>query len=53
MTPQELALDLEQNARLPAGNLDRFNGYGGMGLPFASGHVFGRQMVIGMTNSGS
>ena len=39
MTPQELALDLEQNARLPAGNLDRFNGYGGMGLPFASGHV--------------
>lgn len=39
MTPQELALALEQHVRLPAGNRERFSGYGGMGLPFVSGHV--------------
>jgi hypothetical protein len=38
MGPRELALSAE-NAALPAGNDERFNGWGIMGLPFRSGHV--------------
>jgi hypothetical protein len=37
--PRTLVERLESAARLPAGVDERFNGYGVMGLPFASGHV--------------
>ncbi len=39
LSPQELADQLESSPSLPAGADERFNGYGVMGLPFASGHV--------------
>ena len=39
MHPRELVADLEAAPSLPAGSEERFNGYGVMGLPFASGHV--------------
>jgi hypothetical protein len=37
--PQELIRRLEAEATLPAGDEERFGGYGIMGLPFTSGHV--------------
>jgi len=37
--PREQAEHLESGLALPAGTGERFNGYGVMGLPFASGHV--------------
>lgn len=39
--PRTLADELERSAQLPAGEDERFAGYGVMGLPFASGHVLG------------
>ena len=37
--PRELVSRLERTPSLQRGNDERFNGYGVMGLPFASGHV--------------
>jgi hypothetical protein len=37
--PRDLANEIERNARLPAGQTERFAGYGVMGLPFTSGHL--------------
>jgi hypothetical protein len=37
--PKELVDRLEQGARLPGGNEERFVGYGVMGVPFTSGHL--------------
>jgi hypothetical protein len=37
--PKEAVDRLEQGVELPAGNEERFSGYGVMGLPFASGHI--------------
>jgi hypothetical protein len=37
--PSVEAAEIERHAELPTGAGDRFNGYGVMGLPFASGHV--------------
>jgi hypothetical protein len=39
--PKILIDRLEQGLSLPTGDLERFSGYGVMGLPFASGHVLG------------
>lgn len=39
MEPRDYAERLERTAELPAGNDERFQGYGVMGAPFASGHV--------------
>jgi hypothetical protein len=38
-TPSVQVAEIERQALLPAGAGERFNGYGVMGLPFASGHV--------------
>lgn len=38
-TPSQLVRQVETGAALPAGDEERFAGYGVMGLPFASGHV--------------
>lgn len=38
-TPRETAAALEAGAFLPAGDAERFNGYGVIGVPFISGHV--------------
>ncbi|MCD6682259.1 MAG: hypothetical protein LT102_16705 [Burkholderiaceae bacterium] len=40
MTPRDYAIAAE-NAELLPGSDERFNGYGVMGLPFASGHILG------------
>lgn len=37
--PQQLVEGIESGVDLPGGTDERFNGYGVMGLPFASGHV--------------
>ena len=37
--PRELVERLERGVELPAGNDERFLGYGVMGLPFVSGHI--------------
>ena len=37
--PRRLIEQLETTVSLPPGSEERFNGYGVMGLPFASGHV--------------
>jgi hypothetical protein len=39
--PKTLVDRLEQGLSLPDDGLERFSGYGVMGLPFASGHVLG------------
>lgn len=39
MKPQELAVQLDTKPQLPKGKLERFNGYGVMGVTFRSGHV--------------
>ncbi len=36
---RELIAEIERGVELPSGTDERFNGYGVMGLPFASGHV--------------
>lgn len=41
MEPQDCAARIERSPTLPGGTMERFNGYGVMGLPFASGHVLG------------
>jgi len=38
-SPRFLASRLDAEIALPTGDRERFNGYGVMGLPFASGHV--------------
>jgi len=38
-SPKELVDQLEQGAKLPRGNEERFAGYGVMGVPFTSGHL--------------
>lgn len=40
-SPRQLAERTEAAPVLPAGTEERFSGYGVMGLPFRSGHVFG------------
>jgi hypothetical protein len=37
--PRDLVDRLEASPQLPAGSEERFNGYGLMGLPLASGHI--------------
>jgi hypothetical protein len=37
-SPRELALEQASSPRVPAGDDERFAGYGVMGLPFSSGH---------------
>lgn len=39
--PRRLAQRVEVSPTLPGGTEERFSGYGVMGLPFRSGHVFG------------
>ena len=39
MKPREIVDQIEISPALPAGNGDRFAGYGVMGLPFRSGHL--------------
>jgi hypothetical protein len=39
--PAEIVEGLERQSELPPGSEERFFGYGGMGLPFRSGHVLG------------
>jgi hypothetical protein len=39
MSPREAIQRLEESASLPPGSEERFNGYGVMGLTFASGHI--------------
>jgi hypothetical protein len=39
MQPREIVDQIEISPALPAGNGDRFAGYGVMGLPFRSGHL--------------
>ena len=39
MEPRDYTQALETSARLPAGSQERYNGYGVMGLTFASGHI--------------
>ena len=39
MEPKDHAERVEDAPTLPSGAMERFNGYGVMGLPFASGHV--------------
>jgi hypothetical protein len=36
---REIVTQLDTKPKLPGGSLERFNGYGVMGLPFKSGHV--------------
>ncbi len=36
---RELIAEIERSVELPSGTNERFNGYGVMGLPFASGHA--------------
>jgi len=42
-SPRELALEQAASPRLPAGDDERFAGYGVMGLPFASGHYLAQR----------
>lgn len=39
MYPQKLVERVEATQRIPEGSMERFDGYGVMGLPFKSGHV--------------
>jgi hypothetical protein len=39
--PADYAEEIERDATLPAGDGERFSGYGVMGLPFRSGHILG------------
>ena len=41
MEPRDYAERIEREPTLPGGTMERFGGYGVMGLPFVSGHVLG------------
>ncbi len=44
--PRHLIEQLETSPSLPPGSEERFNGYGLMGLPFASGHILAMRRFI-------
>lgn len=46
MDAKDIVYKLEENAELPAGNEERFAGYGVMGLPFVTGHILGMRRFM-------